>query len=139
MSLPITKAIVPAAGLGTRLMPATKSQPKEMLPIVDTPAIQYVVEEAVSSGISDILMIIGKGKRAIEEHFDRNFELESEIIIKAALARYQICFVPIETIYHPHGASKIRHTLDTWRFIKLFFRSLIWTSKDFTKEYLTNG
>lgn len=68
-----------------------------------------------------------------------NFELESEIIIKAALARYQICFVPIETIYHPHGPSKISHALDTWRFIKLFFRSLIWTSKDFIKESQTNG
>ena len=72
----ITKAVIPAAGFGTRLLPATKSQPKEMLPIVDMPTIQYVVEEAVESGITDILMVIGKGKRAIEEHFDRNFELE---------------------------------------------------------------
>ena len=75
----IRKAVIPAAGFGTRLLPASKSQPKEMLPIVDTPVIQYVVEEAVASGITDILMIIGKGKRAIEEHFDRNFELESEL------------------------------------------------------------
>ena len=75
----ITKAVIPAAGFGTRFLPATKSQPKEMLPIVDTPTIQYVVEEAVNSGITDILMIIGKGKRAIEEHFDRNFELESQL------------------------------------------------------------
>lgn len=75
----IRKAVIPAAGFGTRLLPASKSQPKEMLPIVDTPAIQYVVEEAVASGITDILMIIGKGKRAIEEHFDRNFELEKEL------------------------------------------------------------
>ncbi len=72
----IKKAVIPAAGFGTRLLPATKSQPKEMLPIVDRPTIQYVVEEAVSSGITDILMVIGKGKRAIEEHFDRSFELE---------------------------------------------------------------
>lgn len=72
----IKKAVIPAAGFGTRLLPATKSQPKEMLPIVDMPTIQYVVEEAVSSGITDILMVIGKGKRAIEEHFDRSFELE---------------------------------------------------------------
>jgi len=75
----IKKAVIPAAGFGTRFLPATKSQPKEMLPIVDTPTIQYVVEETVKSGIEDILMIIGKGKRSIEEHFDRNFELESQL------------------------------------------------------------
>ena len=75
----IRKAVIPAAGFGTRFLPAAKSQPKEMLPIVDTPTIQYVVEEAVASGITDILMIIGRGKRAIEEHFDRNFDLESEL------------------------------------------------------------
>jgi UTP--glucose-1-phosphate uridylyltransferase len=75
----IRKAVIPAAGFGTRLLPATKSQPKEMLPIVDKPTIQYVVEEAVASGITDILMIIGKGKRAIEEHFDRSFELENAL------------------------------------------------------------
>lgn len=78
----IRKAVIPAAGFGTRLLPATKSQPKEMLPIVDKPTIQYVVEEAVESGITDILMIIGKGKRAIEEHFDRNFELEHALAEK---------------------------------------------------------
>src|SRR5210317_29854 len=78
----ITKAVIPAAGFGTRFLPATKSQPKEMLPIVDTPVIQYVVEEAVASGITDILIVIGKGKRAIEEHFDRNFHLESQLIEK---------------------------------------------------------
>jgi len=78
----IKKAVIPAAGFGTRFLPATKSQPKEMLPIVDTPTIQYVVEEAVASGITDILMIIGKGKRAIEEHFDRNFELELQLAEK---------------------------------------------------------
>ncbi|MBL7111075.1 MAG: UTP--glucose-1-phosphate uridylyltransferase GalU [Bacteroidales bacterium] len=76
----ITKAVIPAAGFGTRFLPATKSQPKEMLPIVDKPTIQYVVEEAVESGIEDILMIIGKGKRAIEEHFDRSFELEQQLL-----------------------------------------------------------
>ncbi|MDP6523910.1 MAG: UTP--glucose-1-phosphate uridylyltransferase GalU [Kiritimatiellia bacterium] len=75
----IRKAVIPAAGFGTRFLPASKSQPKEMLPIVDTPVIQYVVEEAVASGITDILMVIGKGKRAVEEHFDRNFELEAEL------------------------------------------------------------
>jgi UTP--glucose-1-phosphate uridylyltransferase len=72
----IRKAVIPAAGFGTRFLPITKAQPKEMIPIVDTPVIQYVVEEAVASGITDILMIIGRGKRAVEEHFDRSFELE---------------------------------------------------------------
>lgn len=78
----VRKAVIPAAGFGTRFLPITKSQPKEMIPIVDTPTIQYVVEEAVKSGITDILMIIGKGKRAIEEHFDRSFELENMLIEK---------------------------------------------------------
>ena len=75
----IRKAVIPAAGFGTRFLPATKSQPKEMLPIVDTPTIQYVVQEAVDSGITDIVMVIGKGKRAIEEHFDRSFQLEAQL------------------------------------------------------------
>ncbi|MHC4656002.1 MAG: UTP--glucose-1-phosphate uridylyltransferase GalU [Planctomycetota bacterium] len=78
----IRKAVIPAAGFGTRFLPATKSQPKEMLPIVDTPVIQYVVEEAVEAGITDVLMVIGKGKRAIEEHFDRSFQLESQLLQK---------------------------------------------------------
>ena len=73
----IAKAVIPAAGLGTRFLPTTKSQPKEMLPIVDTPTIQFVVEEAVASGIRDILIITGRGKSAIENHFDRTFELEA--------------------------------------------------------------
>jgi UTP--glucose-1-phosphate uridylyltransferase len=75
----IKKAVIPAAGLGTRFLPATKAQPKEMLPIIDTPTIQYVVQECVDSGIEDILIISGKGKRSIEDHFDRNIELESRI------------------------------------------------------------
>ena len=75
----IKKAVIPAAGLGTRFLPATKASPKEMLPIIDTPTIQYVVQEAVDSGIEDILIISGRGKRAIEDHFDRNFELEDRI------------------------------------------------------------
>lgn len=78
----VRKAVIPAAGFGTRFLPATKSQPKEMLPIVDTPVIQYVVEEVVRSGISDVLMIIGKGKRSVEEHFDRSFQLESQLLEK---------------------------------------------------------
>ena len=70
------KAVIPAAGLGTRFLPATKAQPKEMLPVVDKPAIQYVVEEAVAAGCDDILIITGRSKRSIEDHFDRQFELE---------------------------------------------------------------
>ena len=72
----IKKAVLPAAGLGTRFLPATKAQPKEMLPIVDKPTIQYVIEEAVKSGIEEILIVTGRGKRAIEDHFDKSFELE---------------------------------------------------------------
>jgi UTP--glucose-1-phosphate uridylyltransferase len=77
--LKIRKAIIPAAGLGTRFLPATKAQPKEMLPIVDKPTIQYIVEEAVASGIEDIIIISGRGKRSIEDHFDTSFELEETL------------------------------------------------------------
>jgi len=76
MTNSVTKAVIPAAGLGTRFLPATKAQPKEMLPIVDKPTIQYVVEEAVEAGLQDILIITGRGKRAVEDHFDKAFELE---------------------------------------------------------------
>ena len=76
MSKGVRKAVIPAAGLGTRFLPATKAQPKEMLPVVDRPAIQYVVEEAVKAGIDDILIITGRGKRSLEDHFDRSIELE---------------------------------------------------------------
>ncbi len=75
----IRKAIIPAAGLGTRFLPATKAMPKEMLPVIDKPGIQYIVEEAVASGIEDILIVTGKGKRAIEDHFDSSYELEQNL------------------------------------------------------------
>ena len=75
----VKKAIIPAAGLGTRFLPATKAQPKEMLPIVDKPTIQYIIEEAVASGIEEILIITGRNKRAIEDHFDKSVELEKEL------------------------------------------------------------
>lgn len=78
----VRKAIIPAAGLGTRFLPATKAMPKEMLPIVDKPTIQYIVEEAVESGIEDIIIVTGKGKRAIEDHFDSSFELEQNLLEK---------------------------------------------------------
>ncbi|MEC5424021.1 UTP--glucose-1-phosphate uridylyltransferase GalU [Virgibacillus sp. C22-A2] len=78
----VKKAIIPAAGLGTRFLPATKAMPKEMLPIVDKPTIQYIVEEAIESGIEDIIIVTGKGKRAIEDHFDHSFELEQNLFNK---------------------------------------------------------
>lgn len=78
----VRKAIIPAAGLGTRFLPATKAMPKEMLPIVDKPTIQYIVEEAIESGIEDIIIVTGKGKRAIEDHFDYAPELENNLIEK---------------------------------------------------------
>ncbi|RDW20400.1 UTP--glucose-1-phosphate uridylyltransferase GalU [Oceanobacillus chungangensis] len=78
----VKKAIIPAAGLGTRFLPATKAMPKEMLPIVDKPTIQYIIEEAVAAGIEDIIIVTGKGKRAIEDHFDHSFELEQNLIDK---------------------------------------------------------
>ena len=84
----VKKAVIPAAGFGTRFLPATKAQPKEMLPIIDTPTIQYVVQEAVDSGIEDILIITGRGKRSIEDHFDRNIELETRIQEKEDEALY---------------------------------------------------
>lgn len=81
----IRKAIIPAAGLGTRFLPATKAMPKEMLPIVDKPTIQYIVEEAIAAGIEDIIIVTGKGKRAIEDHFDNALELETTLIEKGNL------------------------------------------------------
>jgi len=96
----VRKAVIPAAGFGTRFLPATKSQPKEMLPIVDTPVIQYVVEECTRSGITDILMVIGKSKRAIEEHFYRNVELELELQEKGREAE-------LEQIRHISGMANI--------------------------------
>ncbi|WP_227394780.1 UTP--glucose-1-phosphate uridylyltransferase GalU [Jeotgalibacillus aurantiacus] len=82
MELKVRKAIIPAAGLGTRFLPATKAMPKEMLPIVDKPTIQYIVEEAIAAGIEDIIIVTGKGKRAIEDHFDHSFELEQNLYEK---------------------------------------------------------
>ena len=81
----ITKAILPVAGFGTRFLPATKAQPKEMLPIVDKPAIQYIVEDAVSAGIKEIIFVTGRGKRAIEDHFDYSFELDKTLVEKNKL------------------------------------------------------
>ncbi|WP_037608215.1 UTP--glucose-1-phosphate uridylyltransferase [Streptacidiphilus rugosus] len=83
----ISKAVIPAAGLGTRFLPATKATPKEMLPVVDKPAIQYVVEEAASAGLTDVLMITGRNKRPLEDHFDRAYELEEQLARKGDQAK----------------------------------------------------
>ena len=87
----IKKAVIPAAGLGTRVLPASKAIPKEMLPIVDKPAIQYIVEEAVAAGITDILIITGRGKHAIEDHFDRSPELEERLLKSGKTELYKSC------------------------------------------------
>lgn len=89
MVQPVTKAVIPAAGLGTRFLPATKAMPKEMLPVVDKPAIQYVVEEAVNAGLVDILMVTGRNKQALENHFDRVWELERTLEAKGDTGRLE--------------------------------------------------
>jgi UTP--glucose-1-phosphate uridylyltransferase len=86
----VRKAVIPAAGLGTRFLPATKATPKEMLPVVDKPAIQYVVEEAVAAGLEDILFVTGRSKRPLEDHFDRNYELEQVLESKGDTERLQL-------------------------------------------------
>jgi UTP--glucose-1-phosphate uridylyltransferase len=85
----VMKAVIPAAGLGTRFLPATKATPKEMLPVVDRPAIQYVVEEAVAAGLEDVLMITGRNKRSLEDHFDRAWELEAALEAKGDRVRLE--------------------------------------------------
>lgn len=98
----IRKAIIPAAGLGTRFLPATKAMPKEMLPIVDKPMIQYIVEEAVASGIEDIIIVTGKGKRAIEDHFDIAYELEQNLREKGKLDI-------LEKVQHSNNLANIHY------------------------------
>jgi UTP--glucose-1-phosphate uridylyltransferase len=98
----VRKAIIPAAGLGTRFLPATKAMPKEMLPIVDKPTIQYIIEEAVASGIEDIIIVTGKGKRAIEDHFDNAMELEQNLIDKE---KYDL----LERVQYPTKLADIHY------------------------------
>ncbi|MBT2680361.1 UTP--glucose-1-phosphate uridylyltransferase GalU [Bacillus sp. ISL-35] len=98
----VRKAIIPAAGLGTRFLPATKAMPKEMLPIVDKPTIEYIVEEAVASGIEDIIIVTGKGKRAIEDHFDIAHELERNLLEKGKLDL-------LERVQHPSKLADIHY------------------------------
>ncbi len=105
----ITKAVFPVAGMGTRFLPATKASPKEMLPIVDKPLIQYAVEEAVAAGITDMIFVTGRFKRAIEDHFDKAYELESELERRGK--REMLEFVrnllpkPINCIYISEGIA----------------------------------
>src|SRR5699024_9780812 len=104
----IKKAIIPAAGMGTRFLPATKAMPKEMLPIVDKPTIQYIVEEAIASGIEDIIIVTGKTKHTTEEHFDTNFEIEETLRRKSKtdlLKKVQDAEVEIHNIrqHEPKG------------------------------------
>ncbi|CAI2643874.1 UTP--glucose-1-phosphate uridylyltransferase GalU [Lactobacillus kunkeei] len=112
----IRKAIIPAAGLGTRFLPETKAMPKEMLPVVDKPAIQLIVEEAIESGITDILIIIGKGKRAIEDHFDSNTELELNLESKGkekmlkAVKKTNGLNIYFKRQEHPNGLGDAVHT-----------------------------
>ncbi|MET7480183.1 UTP--glucose-1-phosphate uridylyltransferase GalU [Streptomyces sp. NPDC005648] len=98
----VTKAVVPAAGLGTRFLPATKATPKEMLPVVDKPAIQYVVEEAAAAGLDDVLMVTGRHKRAIEDHFDNAFELEQALAAKGDAVR-------LDAVRDPARLANIHH------------------------------
>ncbi len=108
-SAPVTKAVIPAAGLGTRFLPATKAIPKEMLPVVDKPAIQYVVEEAVGAGLQDVLMVTGRNKGALEDHFDRQWELEQALEAKGdhfRLERVQAASVLADVHYIRQGDPK---------------------------------
>jgi len=98
----VTKAVIPAAGLGTRFLPATKATPKEMLPVVDKPAIQYVVEEAAAAGLDDVLMVTGRHKRAIEDHFDNAFELEQALAAKGDATR-------LDAVRDPARLANIHH------------------------------
>src|ERR1700722_7124240 len=96
----VTKAIFPVAGLGTRFLPATKANPKEMMPIVDKPLIQYAVEEAISAGIGELIFVTSSSKRAIEDHFDSNFELESNLLERG---KYELLTIVRDIL--PQGVS----------------------------------
>ena len=106
----IRKCIIPAAGFGTRFLPATKAQPKEMLPIVDKPVIQYLVEEAVSAGITDIMIVTGRGKQAIENHFDASFELEKTLVEKWKIKELEL----VEKVSHLAHIAYVRQPLPRW-------------------------
>ena len=106
----IKKCIIPAAGFGTRFLPATKAQPKEMLPIVDKPVIQYLVEEAVAAGITDIMIVTGRGKQAIENHFDASFELEKTLVEKGKWKELEL----VEKVASLAHIAYVRQPLPRW-------------------------
>ena len=106
MKQKVRKAVIPAAGLGTRFLPATKALAKEMLPIVDKPTIQFIVEEALKSGIEDILVVTGKSKRSIEDHFDSNFELEYNLKEKG---KTDLLRLVDETTWHATFTLFVKH------------------------------
>ena len=118
----VRKAIIPAAGLGTRFLPATKAQPKEMLPIVDKPAIQYIIEEAIASGIEEILIITGRNKRSIEDHFDKSVELENQLkealLDFLVLNRFVIDFFESESIQTIHAIIDDENSDKKYQIIK---------------------
>ncbi len=120
---PITKCIIPAAGFGTRFLPATKAQPKEMLPIVDKPVIQYLVEEAVSAWITDIIIVTWRGKRSIEDHFDMSFELEKTLVEKGKTRE----LAEVEKISNLARIAYVRQPIPRWDGDALLrARPLIW-------------
>ncbi len=102
----VKKAVIPAAGLGTRFLPASKAVPKEMLPIVDKPTLQYIIEEVRAAGIEEILIITGRGKQAIEDHFDKSFELEATLKAKSNEKALNLC----ETVYQGIKIHFVRQT-----------------------------
>jgi UTP--glucose-1-phosphate uridylyltransferase len=137
---PIRKAIFPVAGFGTRFLPATKAQPKEMLPVVDKPVVQYLVEEAVASGIEEIIFVTGRGKRAIEDHFDVSYELEDTLVEKnkhdlleavqriSGLARFSYVRQPVP-LGDGHALLQAAHLVDDDEAVLVIFGDCIYDSE----------
>lgn len=138
--MPIRKAILPVAGFGTRFLPATKAQPKEMLPVVDKPVVQYLVEEAVASGIEEIIFVTGRGKRAIEDHFDVSYELEDTLVEKnkqdllaavqkiSGLARFSYVRQPVP-LGDGHALLQAAHLVDNDEAVLVIFGDCIYDSE----------
>lgn len=139
-TMPIRKAILPVAGFGTRFLPATKAQPKEMLPVVDKPVVQYLVEEAVASGIEEIIFVTGRGKRAIEDHFDVSYELEDTLVEKnkhdlleavrriSGLARFSYVRQPVP-LGDGHALLQAAHLVDNDEAVLVIFGDCIYDSE----------
>jgi UTP--glucose-1-phosphate uridylyltransferase len=136
----VKKAIIPVAGFGTRFLPATKAQPKEMLPIVDKPVVQYLVEEAVASGIEEIIFVTGRGKRAIEDHFDVSYELEDTLVEKnkhdllevvqkiSTLAKFSYVRQPVP-LGDGHAILQAAHLVDDDESVLIIFGDCIYDSE----------